>query len=166
MMLVSDRAESTVLAFFAGARDCGDRAGGKAPPTKGRARGEARAEARIAMPEIYDDRRQEPRFTASGEVRFIAGDKSYRADILDMSLNGVKITRPEGFDVPKGQRFRIELLIPGTDAFNAEVMLVHAEPLQLGVEFYDMPPRDFSLLAALIEQFLRLRRTNGAEKTH
>ena len=118
------------------------------------------------MPEIYDDRRQEPRFPATGEARFIAADKSYRADLLDMSLNGVKITRPDGFELPKGERFRIELLIPGSDAFTAEVMLVHAEPTQLGVEFYDMPPRDFSLLAALIEQFLRLRRTNGAAKTN
>ena len=114
------------------------------------------------MPEIYDDRRQEPRFAASGEVRFVAGDASYCTDVLDMSLNGVKITRPDGFALPKGERFRIELLIPGTDSFNAEVMLVHLEPSQLGVEFYDMPPRDFGLLAALIEQFLRLRRTNGA----
>jgi hypothetical protein len=117
------------------------------------------------MSEIYDDRRQEPRFAASGEARFIAGDLSFTAAVLDMSLNGVKITRPEGFVLPKGQRFRIELVIPGSPPFNAEVMLVHSEASQLGVEFYDMPPRDFGVLAALIEQFLRLRRQNGATST-
>src|SRR5688572_15787772 len=105
------------------------------------------------MSEMYDDRRQEPRFAASGEARWTSGDQSFRADVLDMSLNGVKITRPDGFELPKDERFRIELLIPGSNAFMAEVMLVHSEETQLGVEFYDMPPRDFSVLAALIEQF-------------
>ncbi len=62
------------------------------------------------------------------------------------------------FDLHEGARFKLSLHIPNTDAFVAEVLLVHAEGAHLGLEFYDMPPRDFGLLAGLIEQYARLRR--------
>jgi hypothetical protein len=110
------------------------------------------------MPDLHDERRQEPRFRTAGSASFSVGRKEFRALVLDLSLNGLKLTRPEGFAATKGQRFPITLSIPGTDPFKAEVMIVHVEPAQLGVEFFDMPPRDFGVLAGLIEQFVRLKR--------
>ena len=113
------------------------------------------------MPDLYDERRQEPRYPTAGVSSFTAAGRQYDVEILDLSLNGLKISRPPDFDLARSERFRITLTIPGIDPFEAEVMLVHTEGAQLGVEFYDMPPRDFGVLAGVIEHFQRLRRRNA-----
>ena len=110
------------------------------------------------MPELYDERRTEPRFPTSGEASFQAHGREWSAEILDLSLNGLKISRPPGFDTTPAMKFRVRLAIPGIDAFSADLLLHHAEGAQLGLEFYDMPPQDFAVLAGAIEQFQRLRR--------
>jgi PilZ domain len=110
------------------------------------------------VPELYDERRQEPRFRTAGEASFRWADRDWQVEVLDLSLNGLKIDRPAGLDVERHQRFTVVLAIPQFGAFSAEVMLVHAEGAQLGLEFYDMPPRDFGVLAGLIEAFQRLRK--------
>jgi len=111
-----------------------------------------------AMPELYDERRTEPRFPTSGEATFQVDGRAWSAEILDLSLNGLKISRPAGFDPAPALRFRVSLAVPGLDAFSADMLLHHAEGAQLGLEFYDMPPQDFAVLVGAIEQFQRLRR--------
>jgi hypothetical protein len=116
------------------------------------------AQARHAMPELHDDRRQEPRFRTAGTALIRSGRKEVRALVLDLSLNGLKIARPDQFEGASQARFPISLSIGQGDPFKAEVKLVHTEPGWLGLEFVDMPPRDFAVLAGIIEQFQRLRR--------
>ena len=94
------------------------------------------------MAEHHDDRRQEPRYRTAGSAAFTVGKRAYRALVLDLSLNGLKITLSVGSNPP----------------LVAEVKLVHVETALLGLEFYDMPPRDFALLAGLIEHFQRAQR--------
>jgi len=110
------------------------------------------------MPELYDERRTEPRFPTSGEATFEASGRAMSAEILDLSLNGLKISRPANFVPAAAMKLRVKLAIPGLDAFSADMVLHHAEGAQLGLEFYDMPPQDFAVLAGAIEQFQRLRR--------
>ena len=109
------------------------------------------------MPDLFDERRQEPRFPTAGEASFMFADRNHVATLLDLSLNGMRISRPSEFTPPRGERLRITLEVPGADRFTAEVMLVHTEDKELGLEFYDMPPRDFGVLAGLIEQFAKVR---------
>lgn len=113
------------------------------------------------MREIFDDRRQEPRFSTRGTASFTLAERPFQAEVRDMSLNGIKVSRPEGCAPDKDSRFQVELAIPGADPFTAEVAVVHAEADELGLEFHDMPPRDFSVLATLIEQYARNRRLSG-----
>lgn len=110
------------------------------------------------MPELYDERRTEPRFPTNGEATFDVAGRRWSAEILDLSLNGLKVSRPGGFEPEPASRFRIALAIPGVDPFSADVLLHHVETEQFGLEFYDMPPQDFAVLAGAIEQFQRLRR--------
>lgn len=110
------------------------------------------------MPELYDERRTEPRFPTNGEATFDVAGREWRAEILDLSLNGLKLSRPAGFEPAPASRFRIALAIPGIDPFSADVLLHHVERAQFGLEFYDMPTQDFAVLAGAIEQFNRLRR--------
>lgn len=110
------------------------------------------------MPELYDDRRQEPRFRTAGSATIEGAGEAHRALVLDLSLNGLKLTRPDKLDARHNARFKITLSIGDSDPFIAEVKLVHTEPTVLGFEFFDMPPRDFSVLAGIIETFESLRR--------
>ena len=108
------------------------------------------------MREIFDDRRQEPRFPTSGTARFALGERRHEAAVLDLSLNGLKVTRPDGWDPVQNERYGVEIEIPGADPFMAEVALVYVDESELGLEFHDMPPRDFAVLARLIEHHARL----------
>jgi hypothetical protein len=109
------------------------------------------------MAEIYDDRRQETRFNTSGEVEVEIDGRPLRTELLDLSINGLKMSRPEGFGAPSGSRFAMNLLVPGADPFNAQVALVRVDAVSVGVEFMDMSPRDFGLLTALIDRHATLR---------
>ncbi|HVF33877.1 MAG TPA: PilZ domain-containing protein [Candidatus Saccharimonadia bacterium] len=109
------------------------------------------------MREIFDDRRQEPRFSTSGTARFALDGRQHEAVVLDLSLNGLKVTRPEGWSPAKGERHRVEIEIPGANCFTAEVALVYLDEAELGLEFHDMPPRDFAVLARLIDHYARLK---------
>ena len=114
------------------------------------------------MAEHHDDRRQEPRYRTAGSAAFTVGKRAYRALVLDLSLNGLKITRPDGLALAQGEHFKLTLSVGSNPPLVAEVKLVHVEIALLGLEFYDMPPRDFALLAGLIEHFQRAQR--GAAK--
>lgn len=108
------------------------------------------------MAEIYDDRRQETRFATQGEGEVEIQGKSVRGTLVDLSINGLRMLRPEGFSPPDGSRFALTLLIPGADPFRAEVALIRLDDRAFSVEFMDMTPRDFALLSGLIDRFAHL----------
>lgn len=108
------------------------------------------------MAEIYDDRRQETRFATQGEGEVEIQGKSVRGTLVDLSINGLRMLRPEGFSPPDGSRFALTLLIPGADPFRAEVALIRLDDRAFSVEFMDMSPRDFALLSGLIDRFAHL----------
>lgn len=108
------------------------------------------------MAEIYDDRRQEQRFATSGDGQVEIQGKSVRAALVDLSINGLRMVRPQEFSAPDGARFAMNLLIPGADPFRAEVALIRLDDQAFSVEFMDMSPKDFGLLTALIERFAHL----------
>ena len=108
------------------------------------------------MAEIYDDRRQEPRFVTTGEGEVEMQGKSVRAALVDLSINGLRMVRPPEFSAPDGARFAMNLLIPGADPFRAEVALIRLDDKAFSVEFMDMSPKDFGLLTGLIERFAHL----------
>jgi hypothetical protein len=112
-----------------------------------------------AMPDLHDERRQEPRFRTAGSATMHLDRRELRALVLDISLNGLKLARPEGFDLAHGSRFKLTLRIAQGRPFVAEVKLVHIEPGLIGLEFYDMPPADFAVLIALIDAFQTQRRS-------
>ncbi|WP_170113119.1 PilZ domain-containing protein [Ahniella affigens] len=109
------------------------------------------------MAEFFDDRRQEPRFDTVGEGEVEINGQRVRGSLIDLSINGLKMQKPIGFGAPDGSRFKMNLVLPEQAPFAAEVMLVRTNPDTIGVEFMDMPPRDFACLTQLIERFQTLR---------
>ena len=111
------------------------------------------------MAEIYDDRRQETRFTTQGEGEVDIQGKPMRGTLVDLSINGLRMVRPDGFSPPDGSRFALTLLSPGAEPCRAEVALIRLDDRAFSVEFMDMSPKDFSLLSHLIDRFAHLSAT-------
>lgn len=108
------------------------------------------------MGELYDDRRQEPRFTAGGFYRLHSGSAA-SGRIYDLSLNGAMLERRDDIALPADSRVMLSLHIADQPEFLADVLVKHVTPDRVGIEFYDMSPEHFSTLAGLIERFTRAR---------
>jgi PilZ domain len=111
------------------------------------------------MGEIYEDRRQEPRFTTAGKYRLeIARSGHVEGRILDLSLNGAMLERSGKVELPAGTRHRIALEFTGQTPFHGDALLVYSGNERIGIEFYDMDPQNFAALSALIESLTRANR--------
>lgn len=109
------------------------------------------------MGELYDDRRQEPRYATSGIYYVEAGGRGTPGRILDLSVNGAMLEQVEGQTLDSGSRVNVVLSLPGQPEFVADVLIQHIVNGRIGVEFYDMSPEHFTTLAKLIDQHQRSR---------
>ncbi|MBL8297261.1 MAG: PilZ domain-containing protein [Rhodanobacteraceae bacterium] len=109
------------------------------------------------MGELYDDRRQEPRYATPGIYYVQSAGRSRPGRILDLSVNGAMLELVEGQELSAGERTHVVLSFSGQPEFVADVLVQHIVNGRVGVEFYDMSPEHFSTLAALIEQHQRSR---------
>jgi len=111
------------------------------------------------MGEIYEDRRQEPRFATAGKYSLeLTKSSSLEGRILDLSLNGAMLERTSTSDLNSGGRHRLTLQFAGHPAFHGDALVVHAGKDRIGIEFYDMDPQNFAALSALIEALTRAHR--------
>jgi hypothetical protein len=103
------------------------------------------------MGELYDERRQEPRFSATGKYRLqLPKSGEMEGRIMDLSLNGVLLESTIAIQAPIGSRMPIAIEFEGHEPFRGDVVLVRIDGQQLGVEFYDMDPKNFTALSELI----------------
>ena len=102
------------------------------------------------MSEFIEDRRLERRFPSAGEARFHVNGNDFAGRLIDVSVNGVRTTRPQSFDLDLGAKLKLELSVDQTEPMVADVMIVHSEPDRIGFEFYDMSPHEFRVLTDLI----------------
>lgn len=109
------------------------------------------------MGELYDERRQEPRYATSGVYYLQSAGRGAPGRILDLSVNGAMLEQVEGQPLAEGNRANVVLCFPGQPEFVADVLVQHIVNGRVGVEFYDMSPEHFSTLATLIDHHQRLR---------
>jgi len=107
------------------------------------------------MGELYDERRQEPRFATSGTYTLQSGSTGSPGRVFDLSLNGAMLEEVPGQPLATGTRVLLVLSFPGQPDFAADVLVQHIANGRVGVEFYDMSPDHFSALARLVEQHRR-----------
>ena len=104
------------------------------------------------MGELYEERRREPRFTAAGKYRLqLPKSGEMEGRMIDLSLNGALLESTISTQAPIGTRMTITIDFTGHEPFRGDVVLVRSEGTQLGVEFYDMDPKNFAALSDLIE---------------
>lgn len=109
------------------------------------------------MGELYDERRQEPRYATSGLYYLRSAGHGSPGRILDLSVNGAMLEQVEGQPLIEGSRVNVVLSFSGLPEFVADVLVQHIVNGRIGVEFYDMSPEHFSTLAALIDRHQRSR---------
>ena len=102
------------------------------------------------MSEFIEDRRLERRFPSAGEARFHVNGSDYAGRLIDVSVNGIRTTRPESFELDVGAKLKLELSVESTEPMVADVVVVHSEPDRIGFEFYDMTPHEFRVLSDMI----------------
>lgn len=111
------------------------------------------------MGEIYEDRRQEPRFATAGKYSLeVSKTSSLDGRILDLSLNGAMLERTGASDLKAGTRHKISLQFTGQPPFQGDALLVYVGSERIGIEFYDMDPQNFAALSALVEALTRAHR--------
>ncbi|HEX3895585.1 MAG TPA: PilZ domain-containing protein [Rudaea sp.] len=111
------------------------------------------------MGELYEERRQEPRFAAKGKYRLrLPKSGEMEGRIIDLSLNGVLLESAISTQAPIGARMPITIEFAGHEPFRGDVVLVRADASQLGVEFYDMDPTNFAALSELIDSLRKSSR--------
>jgi hypothetical protein len=104
------------------------------------------------MGELYEERRQEPRFIAAGKYRLqLPKSGEMEGRIIDLSLNGALLESTISTQAQTGARMPITIEFSGYEPFRGDVVLVRADDKHLGVEFYDMDPKNFAALSELIE---------------
>jgi PilZ domain len=116
-------------------------------------------QARAIMGELYEERRQEPRFAAAGKYRLqLLKSGEMEGRIIDLSLNGALLESTISTQASIGARMPISIEFVGHEPFRGDVVLVRSEANQLGVEFYDMDPKNFAALSELIESLRKSTR--------
>jgi hypothetical protein len=111
------------------------------------------------MGELYDERRQEPRFATAGRYRLqIARVGEIEGRILDLSLNGALLEHAGSAKLQTGSHHAVSLEFAGQPPFHGDSLLVRVDAGRLGIEFYDMDPQNFAALSALIEALTRANR--------
>ena len=70
--------------------------------------------------------------------------------LIDVSVNGVRTTRPDSFELELGAKLKLQLSVDQVEPMVADVVVVHSEPDRIGFEFYDMAPHEFRVLSDLI----------------
>ena len=111
------------------------------------------------MGEIYEDRRQEPRFTTAGKYSLeLSKTSSLDGKILDLSLNGAMLERSGASELKAGTHHRISLSFPGEPQFQGDALLVYVGAERIGIEFYDMDPQNFAVLSSMVEALTRAHR--------
>ena len=116
------------------------------------------------MGELYEDRRQEPRFTTAGKYRLQKagpGGSDIEGRVLDLSLNGVLVEYTGSAKLESGTRNALVLEFDGQPPFQGDSLLVWANGSHIGIEFYDMDTQSFAALAALIDALDRANRTSA-----
>ena len=113
------------------------------------------------MGELYDDRRQEPRFSTAGKYRLQnagSGGGDVEGRILDLSLNGALVEYTGSAKLQTGTRHSLVLEFEGQPPFQGDTLLVWVNGSHIGIEFYDMDPQNFAALTSLIDALDRANR--------
>ncbi|MCG6117246.1 MAG: PilZ domain-containing protein [Aquimonas sp.] len=102
----------------------------------------------MTAPESNGGQRRYSRFPLEGSVRIYSGSAMWQATLIDLSIRGALVSRPQGFEASPANRFRLDLRLEGGPMIGMAVSLSRLEPEALA----------FSCERIDLDSFLRLKR--------
>jgi len=92
---------------------------------------------------------------ALAEVRY--ADQGVLGHVEDLSLGGIRLYRPGGFDLAEGDAVQVELRIPAEPLLLLEASVVRLEPEMVGFQFRALTPEVHVELERLLRKHGQLR---------
>jgi hypothetical protein len=106
----------------------------------------------MSIQAIYTDKRQFNRITFDAPVTLHDGDGDWDSNLIDISLKGVLVTRPENWNHSDNDEFDISVELEGNDSIiNMNVIQVHIEDETLGFQCISIDLESISILKRLVE---------------
>ncbi|HET7845668.1 MAG TPA: PilZ domain-containing protein [Xanthomonadales bacterium] len=103
-----------------------------------------------ALP-VADNRRQFRRIPFDGEVRLYSDRAMWSTRLIDISLKGALVDRPEGWEGVNGKRQRLDLRVASGLIISVAGLIAHASPRFVGYRFDKIDLDSFVRLKRLIE---------------
>lgn len=103
-----------------------------------------------ALP-VADNRRQFRRIAFDGEVRLYSDRAMWTTRLIDISLMGALVDRPDGWDGVTGKRQRLDLRIATGLIISVAGLIAHAGTRTIGYRFDKMDLDSFVRLKRLVE---------------
>lgn len=97
------------------------------------------------------DRRRFRRMPLEGSVRIYSGSAMWETDLLDLSLKGVLVARPEAWTGEPGARFRMDLRVNGTLVISMGVEVARTEDARLAFAWDRIDLDSLARLKRLVE---------------
>jgi hypothetical protein len=97
------------------------------------------------------DRRRFSRFPVEGSVKLYSGTTMWSSQLIDMSLRGVLVERPEGWSGEIGSRYRLDLRLEGGVMIAMGVELSRLANGHLGFACQKIDLDSFARLKRLVE---------------
>jgi hypothetical protein len=91
------------------------------------------------------------RFQFDGQARIFSSTAMWETEVIDLSLRGVLMRRPDNFDGKTGNNYRIELRLAGSAIISMAVTLANQSADTLGLRAEHLDWNSFLHLKRLIE---------------
>ncbi len=97
------------------------------------------------------ERRRFHRFDFEAQVRLYSGNRQWETELVDISLKGVLLRRPEDWTGTSGEVFRVEIHLEGGVVISMSVIAAHVNQDRIGFHCERIDMDSFSHLKRLIE---------------
>jgi PilZ domain len=106
----------------------------------------------MSIQSIYTDKRQFNRIAFDAPVTLHSDDGDWGTTLIDISLKGVLILRPDNWDYSNNEEFNISVELDGHDSeINMNVKQVHIENETLGLQCVSIDLESVAILKRLVE---------------
>lgn len=97
------------------------------------------------------ERRRFHRFDFEARARLYSGNRMWETELIDISLKGVLLRRPDGFVGEPGALFRVEIHLEGSVVISMSVAEAHLTGDRIGFACERIDMDSFTHLKRLIE---------------
>jgi len=106
----------------------------------------------MSIKAVYTDKRQFNRIAFDAPVTIHSEDGDWGSRLIDISLKGVLITRPENWNHSDNDEFDINVELEGHDSIiNMNVKQVHKSDKSLGLQCTSIDLESVTILKRLVE---------------